>query len=80
MRYLVLVLCLVLLSSCSPGSECSSDDDCFKDSCCHATSCTAIEPECGLTACTLDCQPDTLDCGGSCVCDNGQCVGVMPSE
>ncbi len=71
----VLILLLVFLVGCS--GECNEDSDCFKATCCHASSCSSIQPDCSMMACTEECAPDTLDCGGKCVCNNGQCEGVM---
>jgi len=31
-------------------------------------------PDCSGTFCTQDCKPGTIDCGGSCVCQNQQCL------
>lgn len=61
--------------------ECSADEDCVKASCCHATSCVAREkaPNCSGIACTFDCKPNTLDCGGSCKCTSGKCSASISS-
>ncbi|MBI4146871.1 hypothetical protein HY489_06060 [Candidatus Woesearchaeota archaeon] len=58
--------------------ECDSAQDCVKNSCCHATACVPkfASPSCEGVACTMDCKPGTLDCGGSCGCIDGRCVGV----
>ena len=78
MKKLVLVLLLVFLVGCSGVNfECESDDDCFKATCCHASSCSTAQPDCTMVACTEECAPDTLDCCGKCICNNGQCEGVM---
>jgi hypothetical protein len=55
--------------------ECATDSDCVPEQCCHATSCINKEKKgvCNV-ACTLNCQPGTLDCGGSCTCDSGKCA------
>jgi len=64
------------LAGCATeGQECKVDSDCFKDSCCHPTGCSAEQPECRGTLCSLSCEPGTLDCGGSCACVKGACVG-----
>jgi len=59
--------------------ECSADGDCVAESCCHASSCVAKEnaPICSGIKCTMDCRPGSLDCGGSCLCENGKCVAKL---
>jgi len=65
-----------------PGEECSTAADCVPDSCCHASSCVAKDqaPNCEGVMCTMECQPGTLDCGGSCGCVDGDCVGRYYDE
>ncbi len=60
-----------------PVVECSSDSDCVKDSCCHADGCVSKvnAPDCDGMFCTQECKPGSLDCGGSCGCVAGKCVG-----
>lgn len=62
---------------CNKGSVnyCFSDSDCVKDSCCHAKACVTQQnaPVCEKVMCTMNCEPGTLDCGGSCICENNQC-------
>jgi putative hemolysin len=56
--------------------ECFKDSDCVASTCCHATSCVAraVAPNCSSRYCTLDCKPNTLDCGqASCLCVNNKC-------
>lgn len=63
--------------------ECLADSDCTFDSCCHSTGCIAIEnrPNCTGRICTLNCAPDTLDCGqGYCACINNACTPVYENE
>lgn len=57
------------------GECCARDSDCVKDSCCHAKTCTSKQnaPVCEGVICTMNCEPGTLDCGGSCICENNQC-------
>lgn len=66
---------------CAKGNAgCSSDEDCVPDSCCHPKSCVSnIEaPVCKGIACTMNCEPATLDCGqGSCNCVNNKCEAVF---
>jgi putative hemolysin len=60
--------------------DCANDNDCVPASCCHANSCVKKEnsPVCSGIACTLSCEPKTLDCGqGSCVCVNSKCSAII---
>jgi len=86
-----LILSLILvsgISQCSNPStvqsnitekECLGASDCVPASCCHATSCVAKSnaPDCSDTMCTMDCKPNTLDCGGSCTCNEGKCGAIL---
>lgn len=65
-----------------PGEECSVDSDCVPASCCHATSCVpkSQAPNCDAVACTMNCEPGTLDCGGSCVCQESKCSAVISAS
>ena len=58
------------------GGACETDEDCVPASCCHPTVCVlrSETPDCSATMCTRDCQANTLDCGGSCLCRDGQCA------
>lgn len=57
--------------------ECDEDSDCAPAQCCHAADCVMYEkrPDCSKVACTLECRPGTLDCGGGCACVRGRCTG-----
>ena len=58
------------------SNSCSNNEDCVAASCCHANSCVNARnaPNCRGIACTMSCEPGTLDCGqGSCVCNKGKC-------
>lgn len=59
--------------------ECNYDNECVPASCCHPKECTSIAnaPKCSGIFCTMQCAPNTLDCGqGSCKCMNKQCKAV----
>jgi len=56
--------------------SCQTDADCVPATCCHPTTCVNkdYQPDCKDIACTLDCRPDTMDCGqGECVCVENTC-------
>lgn len=57
------------------GAECATDSDCVPAACCHAAACVPVarRPACDGVMCTMNCQPGTLDCGGSCACNAGRC-------
>jgi hypothetical protein len=42
-----------------------AEETCVPASCCHATECVlgSEAPDCNGSACTLNCEPGTLDCG-----------------
>jgi hypothetical protein len=88
-----LSLLALLLSTCRSGAPpppaapsaetaapaCVADDDCVPASCCHPSSCVPRDraPDCGAVLCTMECRPATLDCGGGCVCRDGQCAARL---
>jgi len=57
--------------------ECDINHDCVPSACCHASSCVPkfSAQKCDGVFCTQQCVPGTLDCGGSCACENNKCVG-----
>jgi hypothetical protein len=61
------------------GAECATDSDCVPAACCHAAACVpaARRPACEGVMCTMNCQPGTLDCGGSCACNAGRCAANL---
>jgi len=62
------------------GPECKVDADCVPLDCCHSTKCTprGEAPDCTDVACTAECRPGTLDCGGRCICtSDGQCFAKL---
>jgi putative hemolysin len=59
---------------------CETDIDCVPEQCCHADSCIneKFKPDCEGLMCTLECKPETLDCGqGNCVCENNRCTAKI---
>jgi len=64
----------------SLNASCFSDQDCVPAPCCHATSCVPMSqaPSCKGVFCTMDCKPNTLDCGqGKCACVNNKCTALL---
>jgi hypothetical protein len=61
------------------SDPCTSDADCVPMDCCHATACgaKAKAPSCDNKMCTMDCRPNTMDCGGSCLCHAGHCAARL---
>ncbi len=64
-----------------PGEKkCRSDGDCVPASCCHANDSVNVKfaPDCSEMFCTLECAPETLDCGqGEIKCVEGQCQALL---
>lgn len=58
---------------------CQTDADCVPAGCCHPAACVAQAnaPTCGEVMCTADCRPDTMDCGGGCLCHEGRCAARL---
>jgi len=77
---LVFGLILFLDTKSTIKGECSIDSDCVPASCCHPTQCVAEinKPDCSSVSCTSECAPNTLDCGGECICNNGRCKAQLP--
>ena len=52
-------------SSFSEELQCSEDLDCVPNACCHADGTINKEfaPDCSSILCTMECVPETLDCG-----------------
>jgi hypothetical protein len=63
--------------------QCVSDADCVRGECCHPRTCVLASqaPDCKETVCTMDCVPQTMDCGARvCQCQNGQCTVSWSDE
>lgn len=80
MRFLVFLV-LIFLGGCVQGvKECYVDSDCVADECCHASGCVSVrdKPDCTGVFCSMECVPNTLDCGqGECKCVGGRCKAVF---
>lgn len=81
-----LLVVFLLIVSCSeipavsPEKQCSVDADCVLAQCCHAVDAVAknYAPDCRGTFCTLECVPNTLDCGqGEIKCSSGKCIAQL---
>lgn len=77
--------------SCSPSStnsipaerQCAVDADCVPAECCHAKSAVNknFAADCSEMFCTMECAPETLDCGqGEVKCVEGECKVVILGE
>ena len=56
---------------------CTQDSDCVPASCCHPTDAVNKDnaPDCSGTMCTMNCEPNTLDCGqGEIKCVKNECI------
>ena len=60
-------------------AQCAVDADCVPAGCCHPSTCApaSAKPDCSGIMCTMNCQPDTLDCGGRCACEAGSCKAIL---
>lgn len=80
-HFLILILLSISLLGCVPAEkECSVDTDCVKAVCCHASDAVNVEnaPDCSGILCTMDCMPETTDCGqGEIKCLKGVCEVVL---
>lgn len=78
-----LMFLLLLLTSCTSldaEKQCSVDADCVAASCCHPADAvnTMYAPDCQDVACTMQCEPGTLDCGqGRITCLENRCVVII---
>ncbi len=83
-----LVLIVIFSMGCIGNNEISNDfecktaEDCVPAQCCHPTECVHIDlaPDCTDVFCTMECRPETMDCGqGYCDCVEGDCVAIIDS-
>lgn len=61
---------------------CTTDADCVPSACCHAPTCVSKDnaPSCDEVMCTKECRLGTLDCGGSCLCQDGKCAARVSAQ
>ncbi len=79
------VLFAFFLLSCMPqqateNMQCATDADCVPAACCHPKDAVnkAFAPNCEGIACTLECAPETLDCGqGEVKCVDNECKAML---
>ena len=77
---LILVSCFQEEKIISSEKRCTLDSDCTGATCCHITEAVNKDnaPNCKGSICTLECMPDTLDCGtGEIKCVNNECLAVL---
>jgi len=70
-------------NECTPivQKQCEKDEDCIPVACCHPTSCVMKYQRVCNELCTMECRPNTMDCGqGHCSCVNGQCQVVWANQ
>ena len=85
MKYVIGLVLILFILGCTqveiPEEKyCTEDEDCVPAQCCHPTECVNIDnkPDCEGIMCTMECAPDTMDCGqGRCVCRNNMCVAEI---
>ncbi len=78
----IAVFCLAAaLPARGEQGGCKEDSDCVPQQCCHPTTCgpKSSAPDCSGKMCTAMCQPNTLDCGGRCLCVEGTCQAQLNS-
>jgi len=66
----------VALKPVNPKLVCQTDLDCVPAACCHSGSAVNYlhAPNCSEIACSMECRPGTLDCGGGTpACVNNRC-------
>jgi len=80
-KKLSIILLLILITSCTPTEKaCTADLDCAPSACCHPNDAVNKQnaPDCRGVLCTLECTPETLDCGqGQLKCISGECKVVL---
>ncbi|MEK6937505.1 MAG: hypothetical protein AABX04_00530 [Nanoarchaeota archaeon] len=75
-----LVSCTPAVSNVSENKLCQKDADCVPASCCHAKEAVNSQnaPKCEGMLCTMECVPETLDCGqGEIKCVKNECKVVL---
>lgn len=68
------------LQSIPENLRCSQDSDCVPASCCHASSAVDKQsaPDCKGIKCTMECAPNTMDCGqGEIKCVHNVCKAIL---
>jgi hypothetical protein len=78
---LAAALVIACARDAAPPAECRADADCVPATCCHPKACVPrrAAPDCAGVACTMHCEPGTLDCGGGCECRDERCAARLGS-
>lgn len=85
-RIIGIIVVLLFLTSCASlapipaEKQCSVDADCVPATCCHSADAVNKQsaPDCQDIVCTMQCEPETLDCGqGEIKCVNNQCIVMI---
>ncbi|MFH1275762.1 MAG: hypothetical protein ABIH82_01490 [Candidatus Woesearchaeota archaeon] len=91
--FIVMFILMLFLVSCSNSvldsvsaddvpveKVCTIDSDCLPKECCHAKGAINKDsaPDCAMAICTMNCEPETLDCGqGEVKCVEGSCEAII---
>ena len=64
-RFLILLLLIACQAEIDGSVYCETAMDCSAATCCHASEAVnnAYAPNCEGDMCSLNCEPNTLDCG-----------------
>ncbi len=80
----MLLMFLILINGCKEDIPekiyCNKDSNCIPATCCHPSSCVNINyrPDCEGLMCSMECAPETMDCGqGHCECAGNKCAVVI---
>ncbi|MBI4979955.1 hypothetical protein HZC30_00180 [Candidatus Woesearchaeota archaeon] len=87
-KYIIglLVISLVFVIACTQtktipeNKSCAVDTDCVPAGCCHVNDSVNLKyaPKCEGMLCTMECVPNTLDCGqGEIKCVEGECKAMI---
>lgn len=81
---LILIILALFVVACTPQvaieKQCNVDSDCVPASCCHPNESISknYAPACADILCSMECEPNTLDCGqGEVKCVSGECKVVI---
>jgi hypothetical protein len=79
---LIFVIACTQTKTIPENKICSVDTDCIPAGCCHSNDTVNLKfaPDCSSIMCTMECVPNTLDCGqGEVKCVERECKVMMKS-